>query len=53
MINGLWVSMVIDPKSFDREQAKYGCRAYLASFFPVEFAPLLEAGRPAGRRRAG
>lgn len=53
MINGLWVNMVIDPKSFDREQAKYGCRAYLASFFPAEFAPLLEAGRPGGRRRAG
>ena len=53
MINGLWVNMTIDPKTFFREQARYACRAYLASFFPAEFAPLLKAGQPAGQRRAG
>lgn len=41
MIDGLWVDLMIDPKSFDRERAKFACRAYLASFFPDEFAPYL------------
>lgn len=42
MIDGLWVDLVIDQKSFDRERSKYSCRAYLASYFPAEFTPYLE-----------
>lgn len=53
MINGLWVDLAVDPKSFDRERSKYSCRAYLASFFPVEFAPYLDAAAGGGQRRTG
>lgn len=38
MIDGLWVHLVIDPRSFDRERAKFACLTYLAGFFPNEFA---------------
>jgi TetR/AcrR family transcriptional repressor of bet genes len=50
MIDGLWVDLVIDPGSFDREQAKRACRAYLAGNFPVEFGPLARGGRQAARQ---
>lgn len=53
MIDGLWVDLVIDPKSFDRERSKYSCRAYLASFFPAEFAPFLEVAAGGGQRYTG
>jgi TetR/AcrR family transcriptional repressor of bet genes len=49
MIDGLWLSLMIDPKHFDREAAKHACRNYLASVFPAEFAT---AG-PAEPRRVG
>jgi TetR/AcrR family transcriptional repressor of bet genes len=38
MIDGLWLSLMIDPKHFDRQAAKHACRNYLASVFPAEFA---------------
>lgn len=53
MINGLWVGLVIDPKAFDRERAKYACRAYLASFYPAEFEDLLDAAQGTGQKYAG
>ena len=53
MIDGLWVDLVIDPKSFDRERSKYSCRAYLASFFPAEFAPCLDTTAGGKQRQTG
>jgi TetR/AcrR family transcriptional repressor of bet genes len=50
MIDGLWVDLVIDPHSFDREQAKRACRAYLAGYFPAEFGPLARGGPEAARQ---
>lgn len=50
MIDGLWVDLVIDPKSFDRQRSRDACLAYLASFFPAEFAPYL-GGSTAERQR--
>jgi len=52
MIDGLWVDQVIDPKFFDRNQAKLACRAYLAGYFPAEFGPLADSVRLTTKRRA-
>ena len=49
MIDGLWLSLMIDPKHFDRDAAKHACRNYLASVFPAEFA----ADGPSVPRRVG
>lgn len=38
MIDGLWFDCLIDPKAFDRAEAKRVCRTYLASVFPAHFA---------------
>ena len=35
--NGLWLSCLISPKSFDREQAIYAVHEYLQSVFPKHF----------------
>lgn len=43
MIDGLWLDMLINPKSVDRDGAKRVVRAYLAGLFPNEF----------GRQRTG
>ena len=53
MINGLWIGLVIDPKAFDREQAKYSCRAYMAGFYRAEFAPYLDNAAGEGQRHTG
>ena len=53
MIDGLWVDMAIDPKSFHRERSKYSCRAYLASFFPAEFGPLAAQVALEDKRKVG
>lgn len=53
MIDGLWVDLVIDPKSFDRERSKEACLAYLASFFPAEFAPYLRGSASERQRDTG
>ncbi|MDY0885689.1 transcriptional regulator BetI [Dongia soli] len=49
MIDGLWFDCLIDPKAFNRSEAKRVCRIYLASVFPAHFA----GGRPSegGPRR--
>ncbi len=47
MIDGFWVEFTVDRKSFDREQAKAACRAFLASFFPAEFGADYGADRSA------
>ena len=53
MIDGLWVDLAIDPKSFHRERSKYSCRAYLASFFPAEFNPFLVTTADGGKMQTG
>jgi TetR/AcrR family transcriptional repressor of bet genes len=37
MSEGLWLDMLLDPKSLDREAAKDICLAYLANLFPGHF----------------
>jgi TetR/AcrR family transcriptional repressor of bet genes len=37
MIDGLWLNILLDPKSCDRKEAIRACRAYLAQSFPREF----------------
>ena len=49
MIDGLWVDLVVDPASFDRERAKRACRAYFAGYFPREFGPLARGELGAAR----
>ncbi len=43
MIDGLWLDMLINPKSVDRDAAKRVLRTYLGGLFPSEF----------GRQRSG
>ena len=43
MIDGLWLDMLINPKSVDRDAAKRVLRTYLGGLFPKEF----------GRQRSG
>jgi TetR/AcrR family transcriptional repressor of bet genes len=38
MIDGLWLDILINPKSVDRAEAKRTCRTFLARFFPNEFS---------------
>src|SRR5690606_19952757 len=38
MIDGLWLDILINPESVDREEAKRTCRVFLARFFPNEFS---------------
>lgn len=38
MIDGLWLDILINPKSVDRSEAKRTCRVFLARFFPKEFS---------------
>ncbi len=42
MIDGFWFDFLIDPRDFDREDAKRTCRLFLAGLFPREFRPRLE-----------
>jgi TetR/AcrR family transcriptional repressor of bet genes len=37
MIDGLWLNILLDPKSCDRKEALRACRAYLSQLFPREF----------------
>ena len=41
MTNGLWHDLMMDPKFFDRSEAKRICRVFLAALFPKEFGPRL------------
>ena len=38
MLNGMWLSLLLDPKGFDRAANKRICRAFLASSFPDHFS---------------
>lgn len=38
MIDGLWFDCLMEPKSFNRNDAKRVCRSYLAAVFPAHFA---------------
>jgi len=46
MTEGLWLDLLISPRSITREQARNICMAYLASAFPRHFSapPMLEKG---------
>ena len=46
MIDGNWLNLVVDPRSFDRAQAKLTCRMYLAGAFPAEFGSLSKVVNP-------
>lgn len=37
MIDGLWLDILINPKSIDRAEARRTCRMFMARFFPNEF----------------
>ena len=41
MVDGYWVSLMMDPRAFDRARAKQACRQLLAGVFPAEFGPLV------------
>ena len=38
MIDGMWFDCLMEPKAFNRQEAKRICRQYLASVFPAHFA---------------
>ncbi len=38
MIDGMWFDCLMEPKTFNRAEAKRICRQYLASVFPAHFA---------------
>jgi TetR/AcrR family transcriptional repressor of bet genes len=46
MAEGLWLDLLISPRSLTRDQARNICMAYLASAFPRHFSalPLLDSG---------
>ena len=47
MMDGFWFDQMIDPASFDREEAKRICRMFLSGLFPRHFADLPQPGRGA------
>ena len=38
MLNGMWLSLLLDPRGFDRAANKRICRGFLASSFPDHFS---------------
>lgn len=48
MIDGMWFDCLMEPKTFNRAEAKRICRQYLASVFPAHFASAASVG--AGKR---
>lgn len=38
MIDGMWFDCLMEPKAFNRQEAKRICRQYLASVFPAHFS---------------
>ncbi len=38
MIDGMWFDCLMEPKAFNRQEAKRICRLYLASVFPAHFS---------------
>ena len=47
MMDGFWFDLVIDPGSFDREEAKRICRLFLSGLFPRHFAGAPQPGSAA------
>jgi AcrR family transcriptional regulator len=47
MIDGLWFDCLMEPKEFNRADAKRVCRSYLAAVFPSHFAGGPKRARPA------
>jgi TetR/AcrR family transcriptional repressor of bet genes len=47
MMDGFWFDQMIDPASFDREEAKRICRLFLSGLFPRHFAGTPQPGRGA------
>jgi len=43
MMDGFWFDQMIDPASFDREDAKRICRTFLSGLFPRHFAGVASA----------
>jgi TetR/AcrR family transcriptional repressor of bet genes len=41
MVDGYWVELMMDPRSFDRARAKQTCRQLLAGVSPAEFGPMV------------
>jgi TetR/AcrR family transcriptional repressor of bet genes len=46
MIDGLWFDCLMEPKTFNRNDAKRVCRSYLAAVFPSHFAGGPKRARP-------
>ena len=47
MMDGFWFDQMIDPASFDREEAKRICRMFLSGLFPRHFAGVPQPDRGA------
>jgi TetR/AcrR family transcriptional repressor of bet genes len=45
MIDGMWFDCLMEPKAFNRAEAKRICRQYLASVFPAHFSGGVKKGR--------
>ena len=45
MIDGLWFDCLMEPRTFNRSEAKRICRHYLASVFPAHFANATMTGQ--------
>lgn len=45
MIDGLWFDCLIEPKSFNRAEAKRACRLFLAGLFPAHFTGAAKVSR--------
>lgn len=48
MIDGIWFDCLMEPKTFNRAEAKRICRLYLAALFPAHFAGDSRRGRNDG-----
>lgn len=45
MIDGMWFDCLMEPKAFNRAEAKRICRQYLASVFPAHFSGIAKKGK--------
>jgi len=45
MIDGMWFDCLMEPKTFNRAEAKRICRLYLASVFPAHFSGTTRKGK--------
>ncbi len=49
MSQGLWLDLLLSPRSLSRERARDICLSHLASVFPQHFSNPIGGGKPAGR----